>query len=123
MRVLLVEDDPDVSHALSEVLTDEGYSVALASNGLEGMEYLRTQEPPAVILLDLMMPVMDGYEFRTLQRAEPRFADVPVLVISAGAMDERIDAMQLAGALKKPLDLQALLDAIARCCQAADAPP
>jgi CheY-like chemotaxis protein len=117
-RILLVEDDPDVRDALAEVLADEGYLVAVAENGLEAVERLSAHEPPAVILLDLMMPVMDGYEFRRLQLADPRLASIPVICISAGVMDERVEAMQLTAAFKKPVDLKALLGRIRRCCHA-----
>jgi CheY-like chemotaxis protein len=112
--ILLIEDDTDVTDALGEVLRDEGYLVATASNGLEAIEYLRSHGLPSVILLDLMMPVMDGYQFRELQRSEPGLGEIPVICISAGAMDERLDKMQVQGAFKKPLDLQSLLNAIER---------
>lgn len=110
--ILLVEDDPDVAEALAELLTDEGFVVAIAANGLEGLTYLQTHDSPSVILLDLMMPVMDGYTFRAAQRADPRLASIPVFCISAGAMDHRLGALDLAGAFKKPIDVAALLGAI-----------
>jgi CheY-like chemotaxis protein len=116
-QILLVEDDPDVRDALEEVLEDEGYVVAVAENGLEAVKLLLAHEPPALILLDLMMPVMDGYEFRRHQLADPRLATIPVIGISAGMMDDRIEAMQLAASIKKPLDLKALLEEIRRCCR------
>lgn len=112
--VLLVEDDADVSDALAQVLTDEGYVVSRAANGVEALEHLREHPAPAVILLDLMMPVMDGFEFRRIQRGDPRIASVPVLCISAGVMDQRIDELECERTFKKPLDVSMLLETIAR---------
>jgi CheY-like chemotaxis protein len=83
-RILLVEDDFILRTSLAELLINEGYAVECAAHGLEAFQRLNSgPEKPAVIVLDLMMPYMDGFEFRTLQRALPSVKDVPVVVITA----------------------------------------
>lgn len=81
--VLLVEDDLDIAEAMIDVLVDEGYLVAHASNGREALDLLHHHLDPSVILLDLMMPEMDGSEFRAAQLLEPELASIPVVVLSA----------------------------------------
>src|SRR5688572_13333187 len=82
--ILLVDDDNDIRETYGEVLVDEGYQVVLARDGLEALEYLEgTATLPDLILLDLMMPRMDGNQFRGRQLETPRLADIPVVVISA----------------------------------------
>jgi CheY-like chemotaxis protein len=117
--VLLIEDDADIREVLAGVLRDEGYDVGTAANGKEGLEWLRAHEPPFLVLLDLMMPVMDGYAFRAEQRADPALKQIPVVVITAGTMDERVKAMDLNGAFKKPIDLNVLLDTVEKFSRAA----
>lgn len=115
-QVLIVDDDPDIRETFAEALEYAGYAVVNAANGAEALEVLRDLSPCA-ILLDLMMPVMDGFEFRLRQRLDPRLAQIPVVVISAGrrADPKVIDA---AAYLDKPLKLAALLEALERCCRA-----
>jgi len=82
--ILVVDDDRDIRDSLVEVLGEHGYPVIGAGNGVEALEILRTSAPPpSLILLDLMMPVMDGREFRERQLENPALADIPVIVISA----------------------------------------
>lgn len=111
--ILLVEDDFDIREALGGILRDEGYRVRGASNGLEALEALRVDRNVQLIVLDLMMPVMDGWAFRAAQRLDPLLADIPVLVLSAdaGARD-RIDALDAIAFLRKPVQLDALLCAV-----------
>jgi CheY-like chemotaxis protein len=113
--VLVVEDDADILRAVVQVLEDEGYAVRAAENGRVALAALR--EPgapkPCVILLDLMMPVMDGWAFRAEQLRDPALSDIPVIVLTAdGAAAEKISLMHGAGALRKPVELLTLLDAI-----------
>jgi len=115
-QLLIIEDDPDVSDALASVLREEGYEVVTAANGLEGLQQLRGGTPPSLILLDLMMPVMDGYRFRAEQLRDPTLAAVPVLVLTAGIADARMDTLGAAGALHKPIDLDVLLSAVRAHC-------
>ena len=107
--VLLVEDDDDFREGLADILRSEGYSVRCAANGLEALEYLRTAEHnPKVILLDLMMPVMNGWDFRQHMLAESTLRDIPVILLS-GAQDLNAKTLHAAGALNKPIELAHLL--------------
>ncbi|PYQ78988.1 MAG: response regulator [Acidobacteria bacterium] len=82
--VLIVEDDADLREMMAQLLSLEGFQAAAVANGSEALQYLHNGHiKPDVILLDLMMPVMDGWEFRRKQQADPAFADVPVIVLSA----------------------------------------
>jgi len=114
--ILVVDDDPDIRESLREVLEDEGYSVNCVGNGREALDYLKTASSPrpCVILLDLMMPVMDGWQFRREQKQDPAIADIPLVVITAtGKRPVLIDAAEL---VMKPLDLNRLFEAIERYC-------
>jgi two-component system chemotaxis response regulator CheY len=113
--ILLVEDDIDVREALAEALSDQGYAVETAVDGLQALERLRGGARPGVILLDLMMPRMDGVEFRMVQRADPALAHLPVVLLSADArMDEKARLLDVQGAICKPIDLAQLTAAIER---------
>lgn len=118
-QVLVVDDDADIIEALIEVLQDHGLRAEPAANGAEALEKLRSREElPRVILLDLMMPVMDGYGFRAAQQADERLAAIPVIVLSAHANVEQAAAqMRVAGCLRKPVQLQTLLTTVARYCE------
>jgi two-component system chemotaxis response regulator CheY len=114
-NILLVEDDVDVREALVEALSDRGYAVETAGDGLVALQVLRGGKRPGVILLDLMMPRMDGVEFRTAQRADPKLADLPVVLLSADArMEEKARAMKVQDAIRKPIDLEQLYRVIER---------
>src|SRR2546427_3268392 len=82
-RILVVEDDPDARDEMARVLRSEGYDVAAAGDGEQALAELR-RAAPALILLDLMMPVMDGFEFRVRQMQDPALAGIPVIVLSGG---------------------------------------
>lgn len=113
--LLVVEDDPDVREAISDVLREAGYGIRAAGNGDEAMQALQGGLKPVAILLDLMMPGMNGYEFRAQQRADPAIADIPVIVLSAmrGA-DAAATSMSAAGCVMKPARVDDLLAAISR---------
>jgi CheY-like chemotaxis protein len=114
-RILIVEDDLDVRDALVQVLEFEGYDVTSATNGREAIDRLRAGVAPSLILLDLMMPVMDGPQFRTAQLDEPRFATIPVVILSADSgVDQKATAMGAAAYLKKPIEVDNLLEIVAR---------
>lgn len=114
--VMVVEDDDDIRETMEQVLDDHDIPVMSAANGAIALAQLRAAaEPPCVILLDMMMPVMDGREFRTRQQADPALAHIPVVVVSAHVTGDRAAAeMQADGYLKKPCDLAALLAEINR---------
>ena len=111
---MIIEDDADVLDALASVLRDEDYHVQTAGDGAEALRQLREGACPGLILLDLMMPGMDGFSFRAAQQKDPRLAAIPVLVLTAGHRDARVSAMNVAGELHKPVDLDVLLAAVAR---------
>lgn len=115
--VMVVEDDESLREGLAELLRDEGLGVVTAANGLEALAYLRTNAPPAVILLDLMMPEMSGPEFRAEQLGDASLSTIPVIVLSA-AHDARKQAAALgaAGYFTKPVRLDKLLDAVRLHC-------
>ena len=116
--VLIVDDDHDVREALREVLQDNGYDVLEAGNGHDALSLLRGEPvPPCVILLDIMMPVMDGRQFRTAQRNDPALASIPVIVLSAHVPLRSSDEMDATEFLRKPVQLPPLLASIARYCE------
>jgi CheY-like chemotaxis protein len=117
--VLIVEDDPDSRNMLAALLGLHGYRTVTAANGLEALEMAR-RERPAVILLDLMMPVMDGQTFRREQLGDATLATIPVVVLSAHAKTAEL-ARELGASthLMKPFDLDQLLRAITAAQEAA----
>jgi CheY-like chemotaxis protein len=117
-RVLIVEDAADIRFLLKSLFETEGFVVDQAANGQEALEFLRsTDSLPALILLDLMMPVMDGYEFRSKQEAEPRLANIPVVVMTAdGDISARRSSMRAREYLKKPVDINRLLSIARSAC-------
>jgi len=114
--VLIVEDDADLREMMAQLLSLEGFQSATVSNGREALEYLHNgHERPEVILLDLMMPVMDGWEFRRKQQADPGLADVPVIILSALDQSRAAD-VDAQAFLKKPLDFDRLLQLVRQYC-------
>jgi CheY-like chemotaxis protein len=115
-HILVVEDDFAIRETVTEVLESEGFRVSSASNGAEALARLdETDALPGLILLDLMMPVMDGWEFRLAQQRNPRIADIPVIVLSAGAgMEARLSGLDPDAYLPKPFELEHLLHTVAR---------
>lgn len=117
--ILVVDDDRDIRDSLVELLEDQGHPAVGAANGVEALEVLRTSTaPPCLILLDLMMPMMDGREFRERQLTEPTWAQIPVIVISA--YNDVEDQARSLGVdhLRKPLTLRPLIEAVRRYCAA-----
>ena len=112
--VLLVEDDADLRDALTAVLEVEGYTVVSAADGEEGLDRLRSGLEPAVIVLDLRMPGKNGGQFRAEQTATPRFAAVPVVLVSADPdLDATARALGVDEYVAKPLDPDEFLRAVA----------
>jgi len=114
--VLIVEDDEDLREMMAQLLTLEGFQTAAVANGREALDYLHQATRPDVILLDLMMPIMDGWEFRRRQQADPVLAPVPVIVLSA--LDQaRAANLNATAFLKKPLDFDRLLTLVRSHCR------
>ena len=110
------DDDPAIRGVLAEVLTDEGYPAVVAPHGAAALDYLH-HTPPCLILLDLMMPVMDGFQFRAVQRTIPHLAHIPVVVLSAfPASVETVATLDDAAYLRKPLRLDRLIELVERYC-------
>jgi CheY-like chemotaxis protein len=113
--VLVVDDDAPIREALLTVLHDDGYATAGAADGREALEFLRNHPPPRVILLDLMMPVMDGWTFLREQAADPALAAIPVVVITAGS-ETTAPALEGRTVLSKPLKIDDVVAAVKRHC-------
>ncbi len=118
-RVLLVEDDAELSSSVAGALCEEGYDVVTAPNGQRALDLLAAQRAPDVILLDLMMPVMDGWEFRARLKDDPSLADIPVVAITADPTP-RAAAIHAESVLRKPFTLGDLLVAVERVLLARD---
>lgn len=114
-RILVVEDDTSIRELLVELLESEGYVVASAVNGLEGLKYLQSNQNPNLILIDLMMPVMDGYSFRTEQLKNPTWSKIPTIVMSAEAnAKEKMKNFSITAFLSKPVELETILKTVAQ---------
>jgi len=115
-HVLVVDDEIDLQEAICEVLETEGYATSRASNGLEALDCLR-KVPTCVVLLDLTMPVMDGWEFRREQLGDEELAKVPVvLVTAAGNAREKAEKISAHAFLQKPFRPDDLLRIVAELC-------
>jgi CheY-like chemotaxis protein len=113
--VLVVDDDADIRKMLAEILELEGYEAIPAANGREALGRLRAGARPTVILLDLMMPGMNGWQFRSEQVKDPDLASIPVVVLTGdGQADRKATDVGAVGYLCKPLDVEALLGLIER---------
>jgi signal transduction histidine kinase len=109
-RILLVEDDVDLCEALGDVLEEHGHAVAYATDGEGGLQQMREFRPD-VVVLDLMMPKVDGWQFRVAQRSDPALASTPLVVISASSSPTAL-AVDADMYLRKPLEIETLLEAI-----------
>jgi DNA-binding response OmpR family regulator len=113
VSVLVVDDEHDIREAVAEVLADEGYVVHGASDGAEALRTARAVRPD-IVLLDLMMPGMNGWEFRAAQKSDPEIQDIPVIVLSALG---RVAGMDAAGFIQKPFGLEELLAVVREYAQ------
>jgi CheY-like chemotaxis protein len=107
--VLIVDDDHDLREVLSYVLADNGYEMASCNNGQEAFEWLRTHSAPAIIFVDLMMPIMNGREFMRRLAKDPKLRDIPAIVMSASA---NIQVEFGAHCLPKPFNVKALIEVV-----------
>jgi CheY-like chemotaxis protein len=105
-EVLIVDDDAPSSSMLADILDLEGYTVACSPNGKEALDYLRSGPPPRLIILDLQMPVMDGWQFRREQKMDNVLSKIPVVVLSGLLGSAEIQADEI---MRKPVDLDRLL--------------
>jgi two-component system response regulator MprA len=113
--ILVVEDDVDCREAVVAALECDGYHVLAASNGYEALILARGDVRPAMILLDLMLPVMDGWQFLSLQQSERDICGIPVVLFSGEReLGRRAQELRVAGWLRKPVDLQQLLATVER---------
>ncbi len=110
--LLVVEDDPDIREALSDLLEGEGYAVRTAANGVEALHRLAAKPRPCVILLDLMMPVMNGWEFLVEKNRSQALSQIPVVVVSA----VNGGAPNVSAIMPKPLDVDRLLSIVRALC-------
>lgn len=111
--ILVVDDDQDIRESLRDVLEDQGYRVATAANGRDALDQLQGGLRPSIVLLDLMMPVMDGWTFRTEQMKDPALADIPVVLVTAsGHCDDDAVRLSVTGCIRKPVSLARLLDMV-----------
>lgn len=116
-KILIIEDDIAIRDTLAEILQSQGYATSLANNGKEGLEKLRTTSAPDLIVLDLMMPIMDGVTFRKKQILNESWAHIPVVVLSAdGQMKNKLKEINCAAYLKKPINLDELIDIVNKNC-------
>ena len=110
--IVVVDDDTDVREALGEVLAEEGYETRLFETGASALDFLRQGGDPSLILLDLMMPEMNGWQFREEQLKDARLRDIPVVVLTASRFGHR--SIQAREVLFKPVGLGELVDAVHR---------
>jgi CheY-like chemotaxis protein len=114
-RVLVVDDDPDLCEMMSQLLTGAGFDADFASNGQDALDKAHAN-PPRVIVLDMTMPVMDGWEFRAHQRYDAALADIPVILVS-GVSPARLRNVGAAATLRKPFHNDELIAAIRAHCE------
>jgi len=111
--IMVVDDDVDIRETLADALTDMGFDVVTAGNGLEALELLRSLPiVPSIVLLDLMMPVMDGYGFLAERRKDPALAAIPVAIITAGHGIDHSRLVDGAPIVRKPFNVPQLVHVI-----------
>lgn len=113
--VAIVEDDSEFRNMLREMLEEEQYRVVAVANGAEALEKLRGETMPNVILLDVSMPVMDGFDFLRFRNDDPELAAVPVVLVTNAKPHER-PTIGVNDVVRKPIDIDEILFAIRRYC-------
>jgi CheY-like chemotaxis protein len=118
-RILVVDDDNAIRETLRAILEDEGYRVAVAANGREALEVLDTVGPPDLFIVDLVMPVMNGWELCAELARRPALAPVPVLLVSANShVDASPPGLETVHVMRKPISFDRLLAYVERYCAA-----
>lgn len=115
--VLVIDDDDALRTSLQELLELDGFVVVTARNGREALDMLNSGELPALILLDFMMPVMNGTQFLALRQRDPRLRKIPVVILSAWTREWPGQAMGVEHVLSKPIDPERLLELMNRYCE------
>jgi CheY-like chemotaxis protein len=113
--VLIVEDDPESRAMLEALVATQGYDVMSAANGLEALDRM-AERIPCVVLLDVDMPVMDGYQFRAMQLRDPHLASVPVICVSGFFQPDEVIPKTGVPCFQKPIDFERLLSDIRDAC-------
>ena|SRR5436190_881896 len=113
--VLIVDDDEAIRESLCDILSDEGRPAVAVANGKQALDFLRTESRPCVILLDLMMPVMDGATFRARQLEDPSLSTIPVAIITAAGAHAAA-GLAVEAVLVKPLRIDSVLSVVERFC-------
>lgn len=116
--IVIVEDDSDVREALEEVLNEEGYQTQGFADGARALATMQQMTaPPRLILLDLMMPKMNGWQFREAQQEVPEVRSISTVILSADAnVAQNLQSLGAAGYLRKPIHIQTLLELVERFC-------
>lgn len=112
-RVLIVDDDPEIRESMRMVLEDEGYQVREASDGVAALDELHRDRSPWVVLLDLMMPRMNGWEFLGAAARDPKVGPIEIVIVSAHPPTQNPEGVR--GVLRKPYSVDKLLDAVESC--------
>jgi CheY-like chemotaxis protein len=116
-HILVVDDDVEIRETVVEALRERGYEALGARDGLEALDTLRSRSPWCLILLDLMMPNMDGWQMREAQLADPKLSEIPVVVVSATSdVSERAKQLDAVAYVTKPARLTQLLETVERHC-------
>ncbi len=112
--ILVIEDDHDTRVSMRQQLESEGYFVFSAADGRQGLELLRRIKPPCLILLDLVMPKMDGESFVNAIEADPQLHIIPVVLITA--FPDKAKPLLTRELVRKPINLKTLLDVVEKYC-------
>lgn len=122
--ILIIEDDENIREVCKEILESEGFKVHACANGEDALEFLDRHEEPCLILLDMLMPVMNGREFMEAFSKRPHtIVPIPVYLVSASANNAEGKQMGCLGFLKKPFNIDALLAIVRSHCKANDCKP
>jgi CheY-like chemotaxis protein len=116
LRVLVVDDDPSIRRMIMAALRRDGYTFSEAANGKEALEIMR-QEHPSIVVLDLMMPIVSGWDVLRERAAEPALQSIPVIIVSANRGPELASAMDkgICAFLPKPFDITVLSSLVRSC--------
>jgi len=117
-EILIIEDDSEIRNTMIDFLEDEGFVVRAAENGAQGISILQESETlPGLIFLDIMMPVMDGIEFRSTQLKDVNYSKIPTVIFSAdGRVNQKVDTAGTVEVLKKPVELDDVINLANKYC-------